>query len=129
MNTMYKEQANISTNILRDQDVELNYIVTPNSQEIFEQVAGSYGSNKKAFNIIGSYGTGKSTFLWALERNFKNKSLPFGYVKAIPEDVSFDFLKFIGESRSFKQSFIEDIGADSGVSDKELDELLKIAGL
>ena len=62
---------NISTNILRDTDKELNFIATPNSKEVFERIFIEKGT--KSFNLIGNYGTGKSTFLWACEKVFRDK--------------------------------------------------------
>ena len=54
---------NISTNILRDSKKSIDFIATPNSKEIFERIFVHNGT--KSFNLIGNYGTGKSTFLWA----------------------------------------------------------------
>ena len=59
---------NISTNILRDESKKIDFVVTPNTKEIFDRIfINNYGANK-SFNLIGNYGTGKSTFLWALEK-------------------------------------------------------------
>ena len=63
-----------STNIVRDTDKEINYIVTPNSKEVFNNIINNLKSGNKVFNLIGSYGTGKSTFLWALQQNLSQKN-------------------------------------------------------
>src|SRR5690606_4047491 len=57
-----------SVNIIRDKNREINYIRTINGQLTFEQIVETANSGARAFTIIGAYGTGKSTFLWALER-------------------------------------------------------------
>ena len=62
---------NISTNIKRDSDQELDFIATQNSREVFERIFLHDGT--KSFNLIGNYGTGKSTFLWACEKSLGNK--------------------------------------------------------
>ena len=68
-----KMSNNISTNILRDESRVIDYVATPNAKEIFERIfIDNYGSNK-SFNLIGNYGTGKSTFLWALEKNLNKE--------------------------------------------------------
>jgi ABC-type phosphate transport system ATPase subunit len=68
---------NISTNIVRDQSKEIDFVVTPNTKEIFDRIfINNYGANK-SFNLIGNYGTGKSTFLWALEKNLNKEKIFF----------------------------------------------------
>ena len=67
MNTMVKYTT--STNIVRDVKNDIQYIPTPNSLNVFKRIAKGFNSGQHSFNIIGSYGTGKSSFLWALERN------------------------------------------------------------
>ena len=92
---------NISTNIVRDEFKQLDYVVTPNTKEIFDRIfVNNYGANK-SFNLIGNYGTGKSTFLWALEKNLKKEQLFFSDL--ISEDnriVDYEFIKIIGENDS-----------------------------
>ena len=45
---------NISTNIVRDESKEIDYVVTPNTKEIFDRIfINNYGANK-SFNLIGS---------------------------------------------------------------------------
>ena len=64
----------ISTNIVRDSGKDLDYVVTPNTKEIFDRIfLRDVGANR-SFNLIGNYGTGKSTFLWALEKNLNQES-------------------------------------------------------
>mgnify|MGYP006158929367 CR=1 FL=1 len=54
------EYNNISTNILRDESKDLNYVVTPNAIQIYERIVGSALKSNKSFTLIGNYGTGKS---------------------------------------------------------------------
>ena len=56
-------EFSISTNILRDQFKDINYIVTPNATRIFERIFSVSKSSNNSFTIIGNYGTGKSTLL------------------------------------------------------------------
>ena len=67
---------NVSTNILRDAEREIDFIATPNSKEVFERIFVDKGT--KSFNLIGNYGTGKSTFLWACEQVLLKKTNLFG---------------------------------------------------
>ena len=96
-----KYTNNISTNIVRDEFKQLDYVVTPNTKEIFDRIfVNNYGANK-SFNLIGNYGTGKSTFLWALEKNLKKEQLFFNDLthKAVGI-VDYEFIKIIGENDS-----------------------------
>lgn len=103
----------ISTNIIRDRDRDIHYIPTPNAKQVYERIANNFRTGHRAFNIIGSYGTGKSSFLWALEQNLGGKNdAYFGSVNGHFNGIkSFKFINLIGESRSFKEAFAEKIEA------------------
>ncbi|MAB47212.1 MAG: hypothetical protein CMC05_01145 [Flavobacteriaceae bacterium] len=91
---------NVSTNILRDQSIEIDFIPTPNAKEIFDRIfLHNYGANK-SFNLIGNYGTGKSTFLWALEKNLKKEKQFFTDLSNSDDIGGFDFIKIVGENDS-----------------------------
>ena len=62
-----------SVNIIRDRDKELNYVVTKNSVKVASQILSDFRNQIHSFSIIGSYGTGKSSFLWAFEKNLKKE--------------------------------------------------------
>ena len=49
------------------------YIVTPNVQRSIYNIVNDFHSGIHSFTIIGSYGTGKSSFLLALESDLKGK--------------------------------------------------------
>jgi hypothetical protein len=59
---------NTSVNIIRDADRELNYIPTPNAIQVAHQISNDFKKGLRAFTLIGSYGTGKSSFIWALQQ-------------------------------------------------------------
>ena len=85
------EYNNISTNILRDESKDLNYVVTPNAIQIYERIISSTTKSNKSFTLIGNYGTGKSTFLWALEKNLLKDKIYFS--NNLETNVnSFDFI-------------------------------------
>ncbi|MEL0649907.1 ATP-binding protein [Algibacter sp. TI.3.09] len=92
---------NISTNIVRDESKEIDYVVTPNTKEIFDRIfINNYGANK-SFNLIGNYGTGKSTFLWALEKNLNKEKIFFNDLTPKEDSIlDFEFIKIIGENNS-----------------------------
>lgn len=107
------KEFNISTNIIRDENSEINYIVTKNAVDNFEKIVTNYNNNNKFQSIIGSYGTGKSSFLWALEKNLDNDKNYFGRVSDFFKNIgSFDFIKIIGEYDSLSSSIIKALDAD-----------------
>lgn len=96
-----------STNIIRDTDRELKYIPTPNAIRISNQISNDFKQGVRSFNIIGSYGTGKSSFLWAIEQTLKANKSYFGLNMISNPKVG--FLKIIGEYQSLRTSFIDSL--------------------
>lgn len=115
---------NISTNILRDTEKDLNYIVTPNATKIFERIFSNQNSSSRSFTIIGNYGTGKSSFLWALEKNLLKKQFFFSTINN-EKCNSYEFLKILGDSTSLTFAFQKALSLDSETSSREIIEELE----
>ncbi len=89
---------NPSINIELNSTDELRYIPTPNARGVIGNIVDSFNSGIHSFNIIGSYGTGKSSFILALEKNLAedtdilipNKGQFNGYKK-------FHFINIVGD--------------------------------
>lgn len=96
-----------STNIIRDTDRELKYIPTPNAIRISNQISNDFKQGVRSFNIIGSYGTGKSSFLWAIEQTLKSNKSYFGLNMISNPKVG--FIKIIGEYQSLRTSFVDSL--------------------
>jgi len=94
-----------SVNIIRDQDIKFNYIPTPNSQFVYNHIVSNYIKGSRAFNIIGAYGTGKSSFIIALEQSLNQKANYFNKTKLFNGIKSFKFVNIVGEYKSFENSF------------------------
>lgn len=92
-----------STNIIRDTDRDMRYIPTPNAIRISHQISNDFKQGIRSFNIIGSYGTGKSSFLWAMEQTLRSEKSYFG-LNILP-DARVDFIKIIGEYQSLRECF------------------------
>ena len=87
---------NISTNIIRDQSKKLDYVVTPNTKDIFDRIFLGHNGANKSFNLIGNYGTGKSTFLWALEKNLNREHHFFNSLDTERSlNLDYEFIKAI----------------------------------
>jgi hypothetical protein len=94
---------NPSVNILRDREREINYIPTPNAKRVAAQIAADFANGTRTFNIIGSFGTGKSSFLWALEQTLRGKK-HFFETQGL-EKNKVEVLHFVGEFRSVSTFF------------------------
>ena len=119
MNKTFK----ISTNIERDTNSDLNYIVTKNANEVYDRIIYNHSRGQNSFTIIGSYGTGKSSFLWAFEKHLSGTLFFEKPVNGEFKGVSkFDFIKIVGEPSSFKERFCSkfNIPIDSKTSNKEI---------
>jgi hypothetical protein len=118
------EYNNISTNILRDSTKDLNYIVTPNAIQIYEHIVNSSAKSNKSFTLIGNYGTGKSTFLWALEKNLLKEKIYFSNAND-SQVSSFDFIKLVGDNTSLTDTLLETLKLNEGSSKEIIEELEK----
>lgn len=90
-----------SVNISQTTFSEESYIITQNARSVVGSIINSFNIGIHSFNMIGSYGTGKSSFILALEYSLKTS----GYLLA--NDVhnfngfdKFEFLKIVGEYSS-----------------------------
>jgi hypothetical protein len=118
------EYNNISTNILRDESKDLNYVVTPNAIQIYERIVNSAEKSNKSFTLIGNYGTGKSTFLWALEKNLLKEKIYFSN-SIESKNNSFDFIKLVGDNASLTDTLLKTLKLKEGSSTEIIEELEK----
>lgn len=98
-----------SINIIRDENSQLEYLPTPNAERVANQIGEDFQKGIHSFTLIGSYGTGKSSFLWALEKSLtkQNSLLPIN----LDQDVdSSNFLKIVGTYQSITEHFAEILG-------------------
>lgn len=69
-NMKYTPSINIAQSVFDPQ----SYIVTQNAKKVVGNLIDSFNSGIHSFNIIGSYGTGKSNFILALQDSLENQS-------------------------------------------------------
>jgi hypothetical protein len=94
-----------STNIIRDSEKEIRYLPTPNSKQVVNLISNDFKKGIHSFNIIGSYGTGKSSFLWALQQCLKGKKDYFSF-NLVP-NPKLEVINFVGEYKSIISAFGE----------------------
>lgn len=94
-----------SINILRDANRSVTYFPTPNAKRVVGQMVDDFKKGLRAFNLVGSYGTGKSSFLLALEKSLRGEK-PYFTANFI-QSPQFRVIKFVGEYKSIIQAFAE----------------------
>ena len=92
---------------------DFNYIVTPNSQSVLGNIVSSYQAGSHSFTIIGTYGTGKSSFIMALERD-----LEAGYGELVQNHEifgakGFEFLNIVGDYAPLSSLVARKLNCDS----------------
>lgn len=102
-----------SINIQRDFNKDLKYIATANVKSIFNQLVNGFQTGIHSFNIIGSYGTGKSSFILAFEKNLNNKIEYFAKVNGQFNGIKkFEFINIIGEYSSLEKTIKKELGEE-----------------
>ena len=90
-----------SVNIERDNNKVLNYIVTANARQAIGTIVNSFTTGIHSFCLIGSYGTGKSSFILALQNclsgKVTGKNLLFNNKGQFNEYKNFEFLNIVGD--------------------------------
>ncbi len=108
-----KRSFSPSVNIIRDFNLNLDYIPTENAIDIFNNIIDNYNKGFRAFYLVGSYGTGKSSFLWALEKSLNGKRKIFSFKKDFISNIkSFETILIVGEYSSLIDTFAEISGID-----------------
>lgn len=88
----------LSTNIEQGVSENFNYIVTPNAQKVYGNIVDSFQAGIHSFSIIGTYGTGKSSFLMALEKDLTQGGCSLVSNKSVFANAdSFEFLNIVGD--------------------------------
>ena len=102
-----------SVNLVRDEGEDFGYIVTPNAERVALEIFDGELKGLHSFQLIGSYGTGKSAFLLALTNTLRGKAqhFPLSRKEKVPE-----ILTLIGEYRSFSDFLAENLGVKNDLA-------------
>ena len=120
MNSNFNLSANIENGFLMGNQ----YVVTPNGRKAIQSIIKDYHSGIHSFTIIGSYGTGKSSFLLALEgdldtKNEQKRLLNPGNLSAAS---AYEILNIVGDYSEMSTLLGKKLNVD-GNSNSILDEL------
>lgn len=106
----------LSINIQRDAKRDIPYFPTPNAMRVAELIASEYRNGIRTFTLIGSYGTGKSSFLWAFGQSLTNRKHFFDLDTL--EKLSTEVVNLSGEFTSITGFFGQAFGLDESANDE-----------
>lgn len=117
---------NVSVNIQRDLNKEMDYIVTQNSLNIYNTLVNSYAAGIRSYIIQGSYGTGKSSFIWALENQISGTKTFFTNENSVLQNSEdWQIVNIIGDPSSLISSFGTEFLNDENAKPKSILKSLK----
>ncbi len=102
-----------SININRDIDSKFKYLPTRNTQSVFNQIISNYHKGSRSFSIIGSYGTGKSAFIIAMEQSLLRKKNIYDASLLFDNQQNFEFINIVGEHTSLISSITKRFGIET----------------
>jgi hypothetical protein len=105
----------LSINIEQGINEDFRYIVTPNATQVVGNIVSSFQSGTHSFTVVGTYGTGKSSFIMALEQDLKKKS-DWELIQNIGQFngyKDFEFLNIVGDYTTLMRLVGEKIGYES----------------
>ena len=120
----------LSTNIKTVQFNDFHYIVTSNSRRVLGSLVADYNSGIHCFTLVGTYGTGKSSFLAALERDLRiNTKILFENKGQFNNYQKFQCLNIVGDYNSLSNLLNEELESNTANTkeffsrlEKKLDE-------
>lgn len=115
----YTPSINIETGI----DDNFNYIVTPNAQQVLGTLISSFQTGMHSYTIIGTYGTGKSSFLAILIKDLtKNTKKLYENNGEFNKFKEFEILNLTGDYTSLVRLFCNKLDCDEAVFFKEFEK-------
>lgn len=93
------ETFSLSANIKNGFAEGSQYLVTPNAKNAIHNIVNDFRSGIHTFTIIGSYGTGKSSFLLALESDLNNRGKKTYLLDAknLSDAKGFEIMNIVGD--------------------------------
>lgn len=115
-----------SVNIEHGITDDFHYIVTPNTKNVWGNIVSCYHEGMHSFTIIGTYGTGKSSFLAALQRDLIKHTSVLVENHKVFNTEKFEFFNVVGDYASLSSLLAVKLGlAEYATSDEVLTALSK----
>ncbi len=119
-----EQTFSLSANIENGFAKGTQYIVTPNAQKAIHCIVNDFRSGIHSFTIIGSYGTGKSSFLLALESDMQKsekRNILFD-AKVLSDAKGFEIKNIVGDYTEMSTLLAKSLNVE-GDSSSILDSL------
>lgn len=115
----------LSTNIDNIHFDDFHYIVTSNARRVLGTILSDYYTGIHCFTLVGTYGTGKSSFLAALERDLlQNSKIIFDNKGQLNNYRKFKCINIVGDYNSLSNLLSEKLESETS-SSKELFSILE----
>jgi len=112
----------LSANIENGFAVGSQYIATSNAKNAIRQIVNDFQAGMHSFTIIGTYGTGKSSFLLALENDLQNKTKILFDPKTLNDSGKFEIINIVGDYTELSTLLHRKLGVE-GNDGSVIDEL------
>ena len=114
----------LSANIENGFAAGSQYIVTPNAKKAIHNIVNDFHTGIHSFTIIGSYGTGKSSFLLALEEDLckKNKKPFLLDCKVLSNTTGVEIRNIVGDYKELSTLLRQNLNVEDSTN-SVLDEL------
>lgn len=100
-----------SVNIEQNTASDFQYLITENAKLVAGNIVNSYNSGHHSFSIIGTYGTGKSSFILALEEDLANRTGNIIITEALGSPEGFEFLNIVGDYAALSEIISTKLGS------------------
>lgn len=94
-----------SVNIEYNSASDFRYIVTDNARIVAGNIVNCFNSGIHSFSIIGTYGTGKSSFILALEDDLKKEKNEIVSADVFGTFSGYEFINIVGDFTSLRHLF------------------------
>lgn len=113
-----------SVNIEQGLSDDFQYVVTSNSQTVWGSIISSFNDGLHSFSIVGNYGTGKSSFIAALQRDLLKDTNVLVQRKDVLGCSKFEFINIVGDYESLSTLLAKKLGIDTFATTEEVIEAL-----
>lgn len=125
---MAKNTFTLSANIENGIIEGSKYIVTPNVQKVLQEILNGYHTGIHSFSIIGTYGTGKSSFLLQIEKDLiESKKRSLLKNPKVLHEGQFEILNILGDAKPLSKILLSKIQEITGFTEEnDVLKLLKV---
>lgn len=125
---MAKNTFTLSANIENGIIEGSKYIVTPNVQKVLQEILNGYHTGIHSFSIIGTYGTGKSSFLLQIEKDLiESKKRSLLKNPKVLHEGQFEILNILGDAKPLSKLLLSKIQEITGFTEEnDVLKLLKV---